>query len=108
MKVIGVVCLLLLAISPALAQHETGAIEGIIQDADGRPIPGVTVTASSPFLIGGSRIANTNSSGFYRFPVLAPGLYEVKAELNGFQTITRKEIALSIGITLTIDFSIQI
>lgn len=100
--------LVLITATAAFAQKETGAIEGTVVDSDARPIPGVTVTASSPSLIGGTRTAYTNESGFYRLPVLPPGAYEVKAELNGFQTITRKGIVLSIITTLTVDFTLQL
>ena len=50
----------------------------------------------------------TNSSGFYRFPALASGIYEVKAELSGFQSVIRKQITLSILTTLTVDFTLQL
>lgn len=100
--------LVLITASAAFAQKETGAIEGTVVDNESRPIPGVTVTASSPSLIGGSQTAYTNESGLYRFPVLAPGVYEVKAELSGFQTVVRKDIVLSIITTLTVDFTLQL
>lgn len=101
--------LLIIFVPPfAFAQKETGAIEGTILDSESRPIPGATLTATSPMLIGGSRTAYTNESGFYRFPVLPPGVYEVKAELSGFQTVVRKDIVLSIITTLTLDFTLQL
>lgn len=108
MRIIFVVVVFLLLSSFAYAQKDFGAIEGTIADMDGRPIPGVMVTASSPSLIGGSRTAYTNSSGFYRFPAIASGIYEVKAELAGFQTMIRKQISLSILSTLTVDFTLQL
>jgi hypothetical protein len=37
---------------PALAQ-QTGTLSGVVRDAQGAVLPGVTVTASSPALIGG-------------------------------------------------------
>ncbi|PWT88264.1 MAG: hypothetical protein C5B54_10885 [Acidobacteria bacterium] len=108
MKSAIILLFFLLTSSFAFAQRETGAIEGTITDSDAHSIPGVIVTASSSSLIGGSRTAFTNASGFYRFPVLAPGTYEVKAELNGFQTIARNNISLSINTTLTTDFTLQL
>ena len=103
------VALLLFAFAGnALAQGGNAQLGGTVQDPTKALIPGVTITASSASLIGGNRTAYTNASGFFRFPVLANGLYEVKAELGGFQTVTRKEIFLSIGTTLTVDFTLQI
>lgn len=108
MRIVFVIVFSLLLSSFAHAQKDISAIEGTIVDIDARPIPGVIVTASSPSLIGGSRTAYTNSSGFYRLPALASGVYEVKAELDGFQTVIRNQITLSILSTLTVDFTLQL
>lgn len=94
--------------SLAFAQRQTGAIEGVVQDAAGQAIPGVTIMASSPSLIGGSSITMTNQNGFYRFPALASGIYEVKAELAGYQALVRRDIGLSVGFTQTVHFSLSI
>jgi hypothetical protein len=98
----------ILASSYAFAQKETGAIEGTITDNEGRPIPGATATASSSSLIGGSANAFTDQKGYYRFPVLAPGVYEVKAQLSGFQPAIQKNIRVFVGKTLTVDFTLEL
>src|SRR5262245_63913207 len=102
-----VVLISLLTSTTAFAQKHTGSIEGTIIDSENRPIPGVTITASSPSLIGGSATAFTEQDGEYRFPALSPGTYEVKAELPGFQTMIRSSINVPPGSTLTVDFSLQ-
>lgn len=89
------------------AQRQTGAIEGKVQDLDLQPLPGVTLTVSSPSLIGGSSITESDRNGFYRFPALASGLYEIKAELAGFQTLIRRNVDVSVGLTLTVHFSLE-
>jgi hypothetical protein len=107
-KFLVVVLLTLLTSSHAFAQKQTGAIDGTVEDNERRPIPAATVTVSSPSLIGGSSNTFTDPNGYYRFPALAPGTYEVKVELQGFQTLIRRNIDLSVGLTLTVDFTIQI
>ena len=72
---------ILLLSSCLFAQGSSGAIEGTVKDMDGRPIPGATVTVSSPSLIGGSSSATTDPSGYYRFPFLMSGKYEARASL---------------------------
>lgn len=104
-NVVTVLTILIIA-GPAYAQKETGAIIGDAVTEDELPLPGAMVTASSPTLIGGRSIATTDSDGHYRFPALAPGLYEIKAELSGFQTVIRKEVRLFVGTTLTVNFTL--
>ena len=55
-------------------------------DSSGAVLPGVTVTAASEAVLGGSRTAVTDENGVYRFPALPPGTYSVKVELSGFRT----------------------
>src|SRR5262245_29127280 len=93
-------------ISPAFAQQrESGAIVGHITDMEGGPVPGVKVTAQSPER--GESVTYTDEEGFYRFPVLAPGSYEIKAELEGFQTVSRSELRLFVAKTITVDMTIS-
>lgn len=90
------------------AQKETGAIEGTVRDNEARPIAGATITASSPSLIGGSTKTYSAQDGFYRFPALAPGVYEVQAELDGFQSVVQKDVRIFAARTLTVHFTVQL
>lgn len=99
--------ILLLTSIPAFAQKETGVIQGTIADVDGQPLPGVTVMVSSPALIGGSQTTYSDQEGRFRFPALAPGVYSVNTELQGFQKMVRKEVRLFVGTSLTVDMTMQ-
>lgn len=101
------VVVVVLTSSFAFAQKETGAIEGTVTDKEGRPIAGATATASSPSLIGGSVIAYTDQKGYFRFPVIPSGMYQVQAQLSGFQTAIQENIRVFVGKTLTVDFSLE-
>ena len=79
--VAGIAALLLSV--PAMADGpETGIIEGVVSDAAGNPLPGVVVTLAGPR---GSQNTVTDATGAYRFQLLVPGDYSVKAEMDGFQ-----------------------
>jgi hypothetical protein len=92
----------------SLAQSkETGAIQGTVLDKDKVPLPGVTVTLSSPRLMG-TRSAVTDASGGFRFPALPPGTYEAKAELPGFKTFIQQNIRLETTVSLTIDITMTV
>ena len=100
-----VVFALVLGVSlAASAQTTTGRLRGTVQDPDGLAMPGVTVTISGESLPGGSRIAVTGETGAYRFTALPPGLYNVLAEMDGFQTLTLADIRVGIGSTADADF----
>ncbi|MDQ6801127.1 MAG: carboxypeptidase regulatory-like domain-containing protein [Acidobacteriota bacterium] len=62
-----------------------GSISGVIRDNGGSPLPGVTITATSPVLPKG-RDTFTDSTGNYSFQKLPPGRYTVTATLAGLGT----------------------
>jgi outer membrane receptor for ferrienterochelin and colicin len=66
----------------------TATISGKVT-ADGTPLPGVTITATSPNLQG-ARTVVTTPAGDYIIPFLPPGDYSITYELQGMQTITRR------------------
>ena len=83
------VTLLLLCGGTLFAQSSsTGSLSGVVTQGD-TPLPGVTVTISSPNLQG-TRTMDTNSAGGYSFGALPPGQYTVKFELSGMNTVTRQ------------------
>jgi outer membrane receptor protein involved in Fe transport len=92
------------AASAAVAQT-TGDLEGTVTDQNGAPLPGVSVELRSPQLQG-TRIAVTDNAGRYRFPVLAPGVYSVTAQLSGFTKVERSGLKVSLGATTTIPITI--
>jgi hypothetical protein len=96
---------LLVLASPLAAQETRGSIEGIIKDASGAVLPGVTVEAKG-ISVGGSSTAVTDAMGVYRFPSLAPGQYEVTATLAGFNAAKSEAVDLRLGQVLKVDLSL--
>jgi hypothetical protein len=96
----------LFAPAPAETQIEQGRIIGTVTDAQGAVLPGVTVTATSPALIGTRSVA-TEADGRYRFPALPSGTYSLTYELGGFRTLVREGIVLRVATTLTVDLQLQ-
>jgi hypothetical protein len=85
----------------AAAQTTSGSIAGIVRDASGLLLPGVTVEASSPALIEKVRTAVTDGQGNYSIEALRPGLYRVTFTLTGFRTFAREGLELNTGVTAT-------
>ncbi|HRD02453.1 MAG TPA: TonB-dependent receptor [Candidatus Saccharicenans sp.] len=99
----------LLLVSIGLAQTgQVGTIMGTVYDENKIPLPGVTVTISSPALVMGQMHRVTSANGNYRFPSIPPGEYEVKFELQGFRTVVRKGIIVSAAATTTLDVTMPI
>ncbi|HEY5611947.1 MAG TPA: TonB-dependent receptor, partial [Thermoanaerobaculia bacterium] len=80
--------LLLLIGTSAFAQGTTATLTGTVTQ-DGAPLPGVTVTITSPAMQG-TKTTVTSDNGGYLFPALPPGMYTVTFEMSGMQTITEK------------------
>src|SRR5919108_1737921 len=91
----------------AHAQGTTGSINGTVADSTGAVLPGVTITASGPALMG-AQTAITNDQGQYRFPALPPGIYRIQYELSGFTTVVRENIVVNIGFTATLNVQLQV
>lgn len=93
--------------SAAFAQIEQARLNGLVTDAQGGVLPGVTVTVRSPALIGAQNTI-TEADGRFRFPALPGGVYEVTFELIGFQTVRREAIAVRLGQTLSVDAQLPV
>src|SRR4030095_2657437 len=107
LRPLGVVFLLLAFCTPAAAQVEQGRLLGTAKDAQGGVLPGVTVTATSPALIG-QRTAVTETDGRYLITTLPSGTYALKFELQGFQPFIRQNIVVTQGSTLTVDATLEV
>ena len=91
-----------LAFSPGSAFAQS-AIAGVVKDATGAVLPGVTVEASSPALIEKLRTGITDGQGQYRIVDLRPGVYTVTFTLPGFRTVRRDNLELSANFTATVN-----
>src|SRR3989337_1733778 len=100
---VALVCVL--APSTAYAQ---AAITGVVRDASGGVLPGVTVEAASPVLIEKVRSVVTDATGQYRVVDLRPGTYTVTFALPGFNTVRRDGIELSGNFVATVNADLQV
>ncbi|MCB9377755.1 MAG: TonB-dependent receptor [Holophagales bacterium] len=98
-----IVALALFCAPVAIAQEVTGAIDGVVRDADGAVLPGATVQATGPV---GNVIAVTGGNGEFRFPRLPSGKYTVTASLDGFAT-AEGAVDLTVGRTSTLEFTLS-
>src|SRR5688572_6463040 len=111
MKLTGFVICLAIGLLPSSAAAQsatTSAIAGVVRDATGAVLPGVTVEASSPALIEKVRTVVTDGEGNYRIVDLRPGTYTVTFSLPGFSSVKREGIELTTGFTAAVNGELRV
>jgi hypothetical protein len=91
--------------SSAYAQ---ASIAGVVRDASGAVLPGVTVEAASPALIEKVRSVVSDGSGQFRIVDLRPGTYSVTFTLPGFVTVKREGVELTGAVTATVNGELRV
>src|SRR5437588_2431909 len=91
-----IVGLLALAVvsTAAWAQSVTGTISGVVLEPNGAVVPGAEVTLVND-QTKGKRDQSTNEAGRFSFASLQPGVYTLRIEHQGFETMLRTKIVLS-------------
>ncbi len=85
----------LLLIGSVLGQTSFSRLAGTIKDESGGVIPGVTLNLTRVDT-GATVQTISNDQGAYVFGTVLPGLYELRAELDGFQTAVFSDLRLAI------------
>ncbi len=93
-------------IGTLIAQEQTAEIIGTVTDESGAPLPGVSVEAVSPSLVG-KATAVTDVNGRYRLPALPSGTYKITYTLENFTTVVRENIQLRLGQILTVNVTMK-
>src|SRR6266852_4605151 len=84
-----------------------GEITGVVTDPSGAIVASATVTITNP-QTNFTRQASTNNAGNYAFPALLPGVYNVRAEMQGFQAEVRNGVELQVQQVARIDFQLKV
>jgi outer membrane receptor protein involved in Fe transport len=94
MKRFAVVLALLMLVSVVASAQTTSNLTGTVT-LGGNPLPGATITISSPALQG-VRTANSDVNGNYNFGAVPPGTYTIKFEMESMQPVTKNvQVTLS-------------
>ena len=89
-------------------QTSQSALAGVVKDATGGVLPGVTVEAASPALIERVRSVTTDSAGLYRIVDLRPGVYTITFTLPGFNTVRVENFELRADFTATVNAELKV
>ncbi|HTA47664.1 MAG TPA: carboxypeptidase regulatory-like domain-containing protein [Bryobacteraceae bacterium] len=98
--------LCLLAAAMALHAATTGSISGTILDPSGAVVPGVMLTVTNQGT-GIQESTMTDGKGFYSFPSLPVGRYDLKIMASGFHPLERKGIVVDATNVLQVDMTMS-
>jgi hypothetical protein len=105
-KILFTMLAVTLLVAFAAAQTPTGKFVGKVKDDQGAPLPGVSVEATSPKLVG-KAVAVTDETGTYRLFTLPSGTYVITFTLQGFQPVKREGVVLQLEQTISLDISLK-
>src|SRR5947207_1969408 len=89
-----------LSLAPLTAwaqKGDSGSIVGCVMDQAGSPLRGIKITTFSSTQIGGRKTAYTNEEGCFRFPILDPGTFEVRADAPKLRTVIQQNVKVGIN-----------
>jgi hypothetical protein len=78
-----------------------------VTDQTGALLPGATIEATSQ-ATRQLRTATSGSDGVYSIPLLPPGLYDLKVSLQGFGTVLRQGVRVSVAETVRVNLSLAV
>jgi hypothetical protein len=93
--------------SAASAQILYGGLVGNVTDESAASIPGATVTVTHEET-GTTRAAQTTEDGVFRIPTLPTGKYTVNVTADGFRTVERRGVDVSVNNLTRADVQLQI
>ena len=103
----GVIVLVFLCSAALVWASITGSISGIVTDPSSALVIGATVTAINT-QTGVQAVVHTDRSGFYSFPDLAVGTYNLQVEQKGFKTFQQSGIVVDANSAIRIDVKLEL
>jgi hypothetical protein len=105
-RVVAVLAIVLFTFALAWASI-TGSISGVVTDKSGAVISGATVTATDT-LTGVQTTQKTDAKGFYNFPTLAVGTYDLEIKQVGFKSYRQTGLVIDTNSALRADASLSV
>ena len=108
-RLISLACItsLMLLVSMQANAAITGSISGVVTDASGAVVPGVTVVATS-ISTNVQTTAVTDAKGFYSFPALMVDRYNVTSSQAGFRDYSQTGVKIDANSALRIDIKMEV
>ena len=94
-------------VPPVRAQNWNSNLEGVILDPTSAVVPGATVILHKS-ATGLTRSTVSSEKGFYSFPLLPVGTYELEVSKTGFAAKTLSGLVLQVGQTARVDVTLEL
>src|SRR5262249_60763616 len=92
-----VALLAIMVVAPLVwAQETTGGLQGTVKDSSGAVVAGAHIIVAGTTLVGKKEI-DTDTSGYYRFAKLPPGLYSITVTAKNFKSGKREGLEDPVG-----------
>src|SRR5438067_2493509 len=88
-------------------QSFQGGLRGALKDGGGAIVPGVSISLINE-ATNISRETVSNGVGEYVFTAVTPGIYTVRAALQGFKTFERKSLTIGTQQFITLDLLMEL
>lgn len=104
LRAVFTMLLLCMGLTVALAQNTS--VSGVITDPQNGAIAGATVTLTNK-TTNTTRTVTSTSDGTYQFPQVVPGLYQLRAEAQGFKALVRDDVQVLVSTPLTLNLNFK-
>jgi hypothetical protein len=106
-RLLGAIALVMAFACAAEAQNADATLTGYVTDPSGAAVPNAKVALKNSAT---GVVVNTksNGTGFYTFPYVVPGSYEISVDATGFQPQVHPDITVQVGLSVRTDFTLQV
>ncbi len=101
------IALVLLLATSSRGQSVQGSIAGFVTDTTEAALPGVALTATNLETLA-VFTATSGDAGFFSFPALPPGNYQLEARREGFSNYVRKDLAVTVSARMDLQISLPV
>jgi hypothetical protein len=85
---------------------QSSSLSGTITDPQNNAVAGATITLTN-IVTSAVRTAASSKEGTYQIPQLAPGVYKVRAEAQGFKAIVIEDVELLVSTPVTLNIAFK-
>lgn len=98
--------LMLVLFGSGLALAQASLMSGLVVDPQGNAVTGATIIVTNT-ATGAARTVTSTGDGSYQIPQLAPGVYRVRAEAQGFASVVQEDVQVLVSTPLTLNITFQ-